>query len=89
MRYRGTALDYGIMSLVPPEGAALVISTIAKVFGGMHQRLPNISSGFEAGNDRQERVGEIIRGIKRQALIEGSLMALCVVAFGDADWETE
>lgn len=84
----GTALEYGDhVSWFRRGGAALVVSTIAKVFGdhaaAVAQQLVN---GLQQ-DPRQERVGEVIRQIKRRALVEGSLMALCVVAFGDADWK--
>ena len=32
------------------------------------------------------RIGEAIRDAKRAALLDSVPMALCVVAFGDADW---
>jgi len=31
-------------------------------------------------------LGEAMREAKRQALLESLPMALCIVAFGDADW---
>jgi hypothetical protein len=85
----GTALDYGNhVSWFRRSGAALVISTIAKVFG-LHAAAiaEQLVKGLRQETDPQERVGEILRSIKRQALIDGSLMALCIVAFGDADWK--
>ena len=33
-----------------------------------------------------QRLGEAMRAAKRQALLEGLLMPLCLVAYGDADW---
>ena len=33
-----------------------------------------------------QRLGEAIRALKRRALLDGLLMPLCVVAYGDADW---
>ena len=85
----GTALDYGDhVSWFRRGGAALVISTIAKVFGGHATTVAEqLIKGLKQETIQQERIGEIIREIKRQALMDGSLMALCVVAFGDADWK--
>ena len=76
-------------------GAAIVVSTIATVFGehavrvgtsltaGMLQRTTDDAAPAGQGADR---FGEILRDAKRQALLESLPMALCVVAFGDADW---
>jgi hypothetical protein len=85
----GTALDYGeAVSWFRWQGAALVISTIAKVFGGHAAAVAGqLINGLKRDTGQQERVGEIIRAIKQQALVDGSLMALCIVAFGDADWK--
>jgi hypothetical protein len=85
----GTALDYGEhVSWFQSWGAALVISTIAKVFGGHAAAVAEqLIRGMKQESDQPERIGEIIREIKRQALLDGSLMALCIVAFGDADWK--
>ncbi len=85
----GTALDYGShVSWFRRGGASLVISTIAKVFGGHAVTVAEqLVKGLTQKTEQSERVGEIIRTIKRQALIDGTLMALCIVAFGDADWK--
>jgi hypothetical protein len=32
------------------------------------------------------RIGETLRELKRNALLDGELMPLCLVGFGDADW---
>lgn len=73
-------------------GAAVVVSTIATVFGAHAVRvgeaivnglLKNETSGEPA---RDTRIGEVIRDARRAALLDSVPMALCVVAFGDADW---
>lgn len=72
-------------------GAAIVLSTIATVFGehavavgtSMVKKLVN-QKGRTADNDQ---FGEILRDAKRQALLDSLPMALCVVAYGDADWK--
>ena len=85
----GTAIDYGgHVKWFRICEAAIVISTIAKVFGD-HAALvaAQLINGLTGGKDSPECLGEIIREIKRNTLVEGPLMALCVVAFGDADWK--
>ena len=72
-------------------GAAIVLSTIATVFGehavavgtSMVKKLVN-QKARTADNDQ---FGEILRDAKRQALLDSLPMALCVVAYGDADWK--
>ncbi|TAG45377.1 MAG: hypothetical protein EAZ30_15845 [Betaproteobacteria bacterium] len=71
-------------------GAAIVVSTVATVFGehavavgtAMVKRLIERAEA-DASNDQ---FGEILRDTKRQALLDSLPMALCVVAYGDADW---
>lgn len=68
--------------------AAVVIGTIASVFGE-HAAIvtKRLVEGLSRGTTNSERIGEVIRSIKQQSLLEGMLMPLCVVAFGDADWK--
>lgn len=69
-------------------GAAVVVSTIATVFGAHAVRVGEaIVAGLtQAGEPGKLRIGEILRDTKRAALLDSVPMALCVVAFGDADW---
>jgi hypothetical protein len=87
----GTAMDYGShVAVFRRKGAAIVIGTIATVFGGHAARVAQqIVEGLrtEGDGENPERLGEVMRSIKRKALQDGLLMALCVVAFGDADWK--
>lgn len=77
-------------------GAAAIVSTIATVFGphavkvgekliegllDIHER-----SVGQAGPASKPCLGEALRDAKRKALLDSLPMALCVVAFGDADW---
>lgn len=75
----------------------MVVSTIATVFGPHAVKVgEKLLAGLLAvqaqpaaapGADDQRCLGEVLRTVKRQALLVHSLpMALCVVAFGDADW---
>ncbi|MBS0544785.1 MAG: hypothetical protein JSR40_13730 [Proteobacteria bacterium] len=78
-------------------GAAAVVSTIATVFGPHAVKVGGkLLEGLLAirdqgaaqpGTDNTETcLGEALRAVKRQALLDSLPMALCVVAFGDADW---
>lgn len=77
-------------------GAAVVISTIATVFGPhavkvgekLIEGLLSISGQADdaPGANTETCLGEALRAAKRQALLDSLPMALCVVAFGDADW---
>lgn len=77
-------------------GAAAIVSTVATVFGPhavkvgekLLQTLLAIQrqSTLDARSDAAPCLGEALREAKRQALRASLPMALCVVAFGDADW---
>ncbi len=69
-------------------GAAVVISTIATVFGPHAVRVGRaiVEAMVACEPDSKARIGEVIRDAKRRALLDSVPMALCVVAFGDADW---
>ncbi|MDD4033061.1 MAG: hypothetical protein PHS48_07445, partial [Bacteroidales bacterium] len=85
----GSALDYGgHVKWFRIYEAAIVISTIAKVFGD-HAALvaAQLINGLTREKNSPKCLGEIIREIKRDTIVQGPLMALCVVAFGDADWK--
>ena len=69
-------------------GAAVVISTIATVFGAHAVRVGDsiVEQLIESKARGNMRIGEAIRDAKRSSLLASLPMALCVVAFGDADW---
>jgi hypothetical protein len=77
-------------------GAAAIVSTIATVFGPhavkVGEKLLNgllaigEQAGEQPGPDSEPCLGEALREAKRKALLDSLPMALCVVAFGDADW---
>jgi hypothetical protein len=85
----GTAMNYSnFVQHFRDMGAGVVIGTVATVFGEHAARVGGmLVEGLKDRSDKHERLGEIMRSIKRKALAEGLLMALCVVAFGDADWK--
>ncbi len=69
-------------------GAAVVVSTIATVFGEHAVQVGRIivTRLLASGDAPVLRLGEVLRDAKRAALLQSVPMALCVVAFGDADW---
>ena len=85
----GTADDYGNHVLVfRARGAAVVIGTIATVFGQHAARVAQqlVAGMLPIGPPGPVRLGELIRDVRRQALLDNLLMPLCLVAYGDADW---
>lgn len=85
----GTAQDFSShIRYFRQAGAAVVVSTIATVFGAHAVRVgESIVSGLvDPEAHKKARIGELIRDAKRAALLGSVPMALCVVAFGDADW---
>ncbi|WP_300320187.1 hypothetical protein [Accumulibacter sp.] len=82
-------------------GAAAIVSTIATVFGPhavkVGEKLLETLLAIQRQSTRDAEatdrslaaapcLGEALREAKRQALRDSLPMALCVVAFGDADW---
>jgi len=70
------------------RGAVVVIATIATVYGQHAAAVAGalIDRLYRGDSDSCVRLGEAIRALKREALCNDLLMALCLVAFGDADW---
>lgn len=87
----GTADDYGHhVAVFRARGAAIVIGTIATVFGDHAAQVAcRLVEGLlpQAGAATPERLGEALRALKRKALSDNLLMPLCLVAYGDADWK--
>lgn len=86
----GTADDYGEHVVVfRARGAAIVIGTIATVFGEHAAQVATwlTEALIPAEGVAPARLGEVIRALKRRGLQEGLLMPLCLVAYGDADWK--
>lgn len=71
-------------------GAAVVVSTIATVLGAHAVEVGTriVADLLEqvAASQGQPHLGELLRQAKCRALLASQPMALCVVAFGDADW---
>ena len=70
------------------RGAAVVIGTIATVYGQHAAAVARLLADrlYGSGRNGSECLGEIMRDVKREGLRQDLLMALCLVAFGDADW---
>jgi hypothetical protein len=71
------------------RGAAVVIGTLATVFGDHAPRVAEQLAGslIPAAGAPAVTVGEAMRQLRRQALLDKFLLPMCIVAFGDADWE--
>lgn len=70
------------------SGAAIVIGTIATVYGKHATAVARALVTRLLAYDEQEKMclGEVMRAVKRDGLRDNLLMPLCLVAFGDADW---
>ena len=85
----GTAQDFSShIRFFRQAGAAVVVCTIATVFGAHAVRVGEaiVARLIQPSETGTRRIGEVIRDAKRAALLDSVPMALCVVAFGDADW---
>ncbi|PWF43613.1 hypothetical protein [Massilia glaciei] len=72
------------------NGAAAVVATIATVAGSQAAAVASmIAAELLKKRDQPFRLGEAIREVKRQALLQNLIMPLCVVAYGDADWRID
>ena len=71
-------------------GAAVVVSTIATVFGShavqVGEAILSRLIQKATGDSEIVTIGDAIQAAKREALLDSIPMALCVVAFGDAEW---
>jgi len=87
---KGTAQDYiDHVAVFRRKGAGIVIGTIATVFGEHAVKVAEmIVTGLSRKDESSpERLGELLRWIKCEAMLKSLPMALCVAAFGDADWK--
>lgn len=85
----GTAQDFSNhIGRFRRAGAAVVVSTIATVFGAHAVRVGEaiVSRLLTDDPSGAKTLGDVMRDAKRAALLASVPMALCVVAFGDADW---
>lgn len=85
----GTGDDYSNpVAVFTMRGAAAVIGTIATVLADDATDVAaRLIQGLTLVDPVQtRRIGETLRELKRTALLDGELMPLCLVGFGDADW---
>jgi hypothetical protein len=71
-------------------GAALVVGTTAAVLGERAAAVAQtIAVEFTKATERKRPIaaGELFLRIRRELLAKGDLTALCLTAFGDADWQ--
>jgi hypothetical protein len=85
--------DFGLQTFVAKFqdlGAALVVGTIASVLGQRAAPVARtIATEFAAASKRLRptATGDLLLAIRRKLLAKGELTALCLTAFGDADWQ--
>jgi hypothetical protein len=68
--------------------AAIVLGTVATVLGADAASVAAklVMKLASTAKNSSVRFGEILRQTKREAVAESVMMAMCLVAFGDADW---
>lgn len=68
--------------------AALVLGTVATLLGADAARVAEklIERLVLVAKKLPDRFGEVLRQVKREAVAESLMTAMCLVAFGDADW---
>ncbi|MEJ2256517.1 MAG: hypothetical protein P8X98_05835 [Woeseiaceae bacterium] len=81
MGYVGFARDFA------RNRAAVVIGTLAKVLGRHAAPVAQSLVQELSRIDEPARLGIIMRRLRRRMLAHGYLMALCLVALGDGDWQ--
>jgi hypothetical protein len=72
------------------HGAAVVVGTLATVLG-MHAApvSAQLVDRIAAAGASPTSFGEIMRDVRRKALLDGVPMAMSIVAVGDADWAVD
>ena len=85
--------DFGLQTFVSKFqdlGAALVVGTIASVLGQRAAPVARtIATELASASKRRRPIAaaELLLAIRRKLLAKGELTALCLTAFGDADWQ--
>ena len=66
---------------------AIVLGTLAQILGRHAAPLAReLVTQLLAVNDAEADFGTLMRGVRRRMLARGYLLALCLVALGDAEW---
>jgi hypothetical protein len=87
-----TAADTGIgyvqlTRYLQQHKTAIVLGTLAEVLGRHAAPLAReLTAQLAAIDDPQADFGTVMRRVRRRMLARGYLMALCLVALGDAEW---
>ena len=85
--------DFGLQTFVSrfqDLGAAVVVGTIAPVLGQRAAAVArSLATELAAASKRRRPIstGDLLLAIRRKLLAKGELTALCLTAFGDADWQ--
>jgi len=68
--------------------AALVLGTVATVLGADGAKVAGrlVTRLSDTAKKSTERFGDVLRQVKREAVADSLMVAMCLVAFGDADW---
>jgi hypothetical protein len=68
--------------------AALVLGTVGTVLGEDAAKVAAkiVEQLVATSKNSTERFGEVLRQVKRDAVGDSLMLAMCLVAFGDADW---
>ncbi|MDP3030924.1 MAG: hypothetical protein Q8N33_02500, partial [Rhodocyclaceae bacterium] len=68
--------------------AALVLGTVGTVLGEDAAKVAAkiVEQLVATSTNSTERFGEVLRQVKRDAVADSLMLAMCLVAFGDADW---
>jgi hypothetical protein len=69
-------------------GAAIVVSTVGSVLGSHARKAAEelVAALFKEAAAEPRPLGVLLRDVRRCCLGKNLLMALCLAAFGDADW---
>jgi hypothetical protein len=69
-------------------GAAIVVSTVGSVLGSHARKAAEelVAALFKEAAAEPRPLGVLLRDVRRRCLGKNLLMALCLAAFGDADW---
>jgi hypothetical protein len=70
-------------------GAAIVVGTVGSVLGSHASKvaLELVDALFKKTSEQPRPLGDLLLDVRRMCLGKKVLMALCVCAFGDADWQ--
>lgn len=86
----GTRTEVGYVQMAryfQQLNASIVLGTLAQILGRHAAPLAReVVSQLVAVDDPQADFGTVMRRVRRRMLARGYLMALCLVALGDAEW---